>query len=130
MTLAKAEVDAIVNAAVEGETPSVRSKLSVEMPRMLNALADFEFQVKRATPLVKLCATGAEYGWRELQKATKPHLLADLSGKAKASLRRDLQHRLERIRAGMEELWSGDELDRHSGGTTGRKTDRTDVSRR
>lgn len=86
-----------MNAAAEGEAPSVRSKLRVEMQRMLNALANFEFQVKRASPLVKLCAAGAEYGWRELQRTAKPHLLTDLSGKAKASLGRDLRHRLERI---------------------------------
>lgn len=97
MTLSKAELDAIVSAVADGEASSVRSGLRVAMQRMLNALPDFEFRTKRATPLVKLCTAGADYGWRELQKAGKPDLLADLSGKAKASLRRDLRHRLERI---------------------------------
>lgn len=97
MTLSKAELDAIVSAAVEDDALSVRAGVRVEMQRMLDALPHFEFQTKRATPLVQLCTAGADYGWRELQKAASPDLLADLSDKAKASLRRDLRHRLERI---------------------------------
>jgi lantibiotic modifying enzyme len=64
---------------------------------MLGALVDFEFQTNRAPPLVKLCNAGADYGWRELETRLKPELLADVSRKAKASLRRELRHRLERI---------------------------------
>jgi lantibiotic modifying enzyme len=97
MTLSEAELDAIVSAAVEGDATSVRARLRLEMQRMLKALPDFEFQTKRTTPLAKLCAAGADYGWCELQRTSRPNLLSDLSGKAKASLRRDLRHRLERI---------------------------------
>lgn len=86
-----------MRATVDDEAPLVRSRLGVEMRRMLNALPHFEFQTKPATPLVKLCVAGADYGWRELQKAAKPDLLAEVSDKAKASLRRDLRHRLERL---------------------------------
>ncbi|MEN3367912.1 MAG: hypothetical protein V7609_55 [Verrucomicrobiota bacterium] len=97
MILSKAEVNAILNAAAEGAAPSVRPRLRVEMGRLLNALADYEFQRKRATPLVKLCAAGAECGWRELQRTARPNLLSALSDKAKGSLKRDLRHRLEQI---------------------------------
>jgi len=97
MTLSKAEIDAIVRAAGEGEAPSVRARLKVELVRLLNALPDFTFRTKQASPLAMLCIAGTDYGWGELEKAARRDLLAGLSGKVKASLRRDLQHRLERI---------------------------------
>ena len=97
MTLSKPELEAIVTAAVEGQAVSARRRLRIEIQRMLNGLADFEFQTKRATPLAKLCTAGADYGWRELQRTATPDLWAFVSSKAKASLRRDLRHRLERI---------------------------------
>jgi lantibiotic modifying enzyme len=49
------------------------------------------------TPLAKLCAAGADYGWRELERSAGPLLVADLSAKAKASLRRHLRRDLEEI---------------------------------
>ncbi|MEY2482985.1 MAG: hypothetical protein QOK24_1513 [Verrucomicrobiota bacterium] len=97
MTLSKPELEAIVTAAVEGQAASARRGLRIEIQGMLNGLADFEFQTKRATPLAKLCTAGADYGWRELQRTATPDLLAEVSAKAKASLRRDLRKRLERI---------------------------------
>jgi lantibiotic modifying enzyme len=97
MTLSKAEVDGIVRAAVEGEAPSVRVRSKIEMVHLLNALPDFKFQTTRATPLAMLCIAGTDYGWHELEETGRRDLLSDLSGKAKASLRRDLQHRLERV---------------------------------
>jgi lantibiotic modifying enzyme len=97
MTLSRPEVDAIVRAALEGEAPSVRARSKIEFVRLLDALPDFKFQTKRATPLAMLCTAGVDYGWRELEKAARRDLLADLSNKAKVSLRQNLRHRLERI---------------------------------
>lgn len=86
MSLSRAEIDDIVG---EAGNAGVR--------RMLEALPDVEFQTKRAKPLVKLCAAGADYGWRELERTAKLALLTELSARAKASLRRDLRRDLEEI---------------------------------
>ena len=64
---------------------------------MLNALADLDFRQSRSTPLSKLCETGARYGWKELEAAANPKLLASISSRAKVSLERDLQRSLERL---------------------------------
>ena len=42
------------------------------MRRLLVALPDLEFETTRAAPLLKLCAAGARYGWRELKETTTP----------------------------------------------------------
>lgn len=97
MTLSEAEISAIVKGAVDGHEPFVRPLWAVEMRRMLNALADFEFRPGRATPLVKLCEAGGRYGWRDLEATSNPNLLPSLSPKAKASLTLDLRHSLERL---------------------------------
>lgn len=97
MTLSEAEISAIVRGAVEDDEPSVRSLWAVEMRRMLNALADFEFRPRRATPLVTLCEAGARYGRRDLEATSNPNLLTVVSPKAKTSLTRDLRHSLERL---------------------------------
>jgi len=60
MSLSKAEIDVIVGEAG-----------NADVRRMLKALPDFEFQKNRAKPLVKLCAAGADYGWRELERTAK-----------------------------------------------------------
>jgi lantibiotic modifying enzyme len=67
------------------------------MRRFLSALHDFEFETARATPLMKLCAAGAAFGWRELEKSSGADLLGNLSDKAKASLRRNLRNDLGEI---------------------------------
>jgi lantibiotic modifying enzyme len=101
MTLSKAEIDGIVRGATD------RAASGAEIRRLLYALSDFEFHTKRATPLVKLCAAGADYGWRELERTAKPELLTDLSTKAKGNLRRDLRRNLEEItRPSLNLEWS------------------------
>lgn len=97
MIFSAAEIDLIVKKAGESGESSGRSRWAVQMRRLLHALPDFEFQTARATPLGKLCAAGAQYGWRELERCAPPRLLASLSGKANASLRRNLQRDLEWI---------------------------------
>jgi len=97
MTLSEEEIIAIVRRATDGGEPSVALSSAVEMRRMLNALADLEFQPGRSPPLVKLCEAGARYGWRRLETAINPKLLAMVSPKARASLARDLRRRLERL---------------------------------
>jgi lantibiotic modifying enzyme len=47
--------------------------------------------------LSKLCATRVGHAWSELERTTKSRSFSLLSPKAKASLRRDLQRRLEQI---------------------------------
>lgn len=93
MIISEAEIDSIIRGAADSDD----SAPGDEIRRMLSALPDFEFQTKRASPLVKLCATGAEYGWRELERRTESDLLADVSARARASLRRNLRRDLEQI---------------------------------
>jgi lantibiotic modifying enzyme len=64
---------------------------------MLIALADVEFGPGRGRPLVKLCQAGAQYGWQELDATDNPDLLIGVSPRARASLTRDLQRRLEQL---------------------------------
>jgi hypothetical protein len=97
MTFLAAEIDLIVKAAGDNHEFSARSSWAVEMRRLLHALPDFQFQTARATPLQKLCAAGADYGWRELNKSIPADLLSNLSVRAKASIRRNLQRDLEWI---------------------------------
>ena len=64
---------------------------------MLIALADVEFRSGPASPLVKLCEAGAQYGWLELELPSNSNLLSPVSPRAKAGLTRDLRRRLERL---------------------------------
>ena len=97
MTLSDEETIAIVRCATDDREPSVAPSREVEIRRMLNALAGLEFRPGRASSLVKLCEAGACYGWRQLEAAIKPKLLAVVSPKAGASLKRDLRRNLERL---------------------------------
>jgi lantibiotic modifying enzyme len=95
--LPPAEINGIVKAASEGDSYSAKSRWAADLGRFLSALPDLEFETTRATPLVKLCAAGAAYGWRELEKSSGADLLANLSAKASASLRRNLRSDLGQI---------------------------------
>jgi lantibiotic modifying enzyme len=64
---------------------------------MLGALDDLEFSPARATPIVRLCGAGARSGWQEFEAAANPDLSTSVCPRAKASLRRDLRRRLERL---------------------------------
>lgn len=97
MTPSAAEIDGIIRAAAESDSSFTRSRWAGDTRRLLSALSDFEFETTRATPLMKLCAAGARYGWRELEKNSEPDLLADLSAKAKTSLRRNLRRDLAEV---------------------------------
>jgi hypothetical protein len=97
MTLSAAEIDLIIKEAGDSGESSPRSRRVAEMRRLLRALPNFEFQSARATALRKLCAAGTQYGWRELEKNAPTQLLARLSDRAKASVRRNLQRDLEWI---------------------------------
>jgi lantibiotic modifying enzyme len=97
MILSKAEIDGIVKEAAGSDTSTPRLAWSVEARRLLGAIPDFNFGTKQMTPLAKLCAAGADYGWRELERRAGPELVADLSAKAKASLRRNLRRDLEEV---------------------------------
>jgi lantibiotic modifying enzyme len=69
---------------------------AIGLRRMLNALADFEFNSKKGSSLVTLCEAGARHGLQELEAAMTPKLLPLVSQKAKRRLKRDLQRILER----------------------------------
>jgi lantibiotic modifying enzyme len=97
MILSKAEIDSLVKEAAGSDTSTPRLAWSVEARRLLGAIPDFNFGTKQMTPLAKLCAAGADHGWRELEKRAGPELVADLSAKAKASLRRNLRRDLEEV---------------------------------
>jgi lantibiotic modifying enzyme len=83
-------------ATDDGEL-SLMPARAVEMRSMLDALEDLEFQPGRASPLAKLCEAGARYGWRRLETALTPEVLAVVSPRAKISLIRDLRRNLERL---------------------------------
>lgn len=97
MTSSAAEVDVIVRDAADSGEFSAQARWATDIRRLLDALPDFEFQPTRATPLEKLCAAGARYGWRALETNIPVDSLANLSAKAKASVRRNLQRDLEWI---------------------------------
>ena len=93
----RGEIDAIIRGAADNDIYSARSRWAVDMRRFLSALPDFEFETARATPLMKLCAAGVAYGWRELEKSSGADLMANLSVKARASLRRNLRSDLGQV---------------------------------
>lgn len=130
MTSSAAEVDVIVrDAAGRGEF-SAQARWATDIRRLLDALPDFEFQPTRATPLEKLCAVGARYGWRELETNIPVDSLANLSAKAKASVRRNLQHDLEWITRPCFDLeWTSFGLAMSSIGLSPRHRDPGEVER-
>ncbi|MFZ1221198.1 MAG: type 2 lanthipeptide synthetase LanM [Chthoniobacterales bacterium] len=60
-------------------------------------LGDYRFWPRRAPPLTMLCRAGVDHAWRKLKKEEKAGLLAELSPRAKASVKRHLQTTLQRI---------------------------------
>ena len=72
--------------------------------RLLRELEQTRFISRRGSPLSKLCAAGAEYGWDQLQRTTDNGLLQQISGKARVSLRRHLQRTLAQITRSCLEL--------------------------
>jgi lantibiotic modifying enzyme len=95
MSLTAAEIEGIV-AAAEPHS-SKRSPRSRELRELLETLGDYRFGPRRAPPLTMLCRAGADHAWQEFEKEGNAALLALLSAKAKASLKRHLQTTLERI---------------------------------
>jgi lantibiotic modifying enzyme len=95
MSLTAAEIEKIVSP--DGNNSSALLVPRRELRRMLEALEACEFSARRGTPLAKLCAAGAEYGWRELERAAGSNLIGQTSARARASLRRHLRKTLERI---------------------------------
>ena len=92
------DIAEIIRAAAESNSFSASSRWAVDMRRLLSGLADIEFETTRGSPLIKLCAAGARYGWRELKKRNRnADLLANLSAKASESLRRNLRSDLAQI---------------------------------
>ena len=90
-----------------GGSSATRLVSGRDLRRMLAAIEGFEFGERRATPLAKLCSAGADYGWRELERAARSDLLDQASTKARASLRRHLQKALEGItRPSFELEWT------------------------
>lgn len=94
MSLTAAEIENIVRGP-QGDSSSLVPRR--ELRRMLEALGACEFSARRGTPLAKLCATGANYGWGELERVAGSDLMAQTSVKARISLRRKLQKSLENI---------------------------------
>jgi class II lanthipeptide synthase len=130
MTPSAAEIDRIVRAAADSDISSTKSRWAGDTRRLLSALADFEFETTRGGPLMKLGAAGARYGWRELQKNTEPELLANLSARASASLRRNLGSDLAEITRPCFDLeWKSFCLAMTSIGLVNRKPDPKSVER-
>jgi lantibiotic modifying enzyme len=95
MILNAAEIEKIVSSA--GSNASTQLVPGRDLRRMLEVLAGYEFSTRRAAPLAKLCNAGADYGWRELERAAGSDLLHETSTKARESLRRHLRKTLETI---------------------------------
>lgn len=93
--LTEAEIEGIVRAAAFDS--SKRSPRSRELRELLAKLGDYRFGPRRAPPLTMLCRAGVDHAWHELKKESEAGLLALLSAKAEASLKRYLQKTLERI---------------------------------
>jgi hypothetical protein len=130
MTPSAAKIDAIVRAAADSDISSTKSHWAGDTRRLLSALADLEFEPTRRAPLMKLCAAGARYGWRELQKTTEAELLANLSARASASLRRNLGSDLAEITRPCFDLeWKSFCLAMTSIGLVTRKPDPKSVER-
>jgi len=95
MSLTAAEIEKIISAEENHSSPHLVPRR--ELRRMLKALGASEFFARRAPPLAKLCAAGAEYGWCELERVAGNNLIHQTSAKARTSLRRYLRKTLERI---------------------------------
>jgi lantibiotic modifying enzyme len=95
MSLTAADIEKIISADENHSSPYLVPRR--ELRRMLEALGASEFSARRNPPLTKLCATGADYGWRELKRTAGSNLIHQTSAKARTSLRRDLRKTLERI---------------------------------
>jgi lantibiotic modifying enzyme len=109
MSLTAAEIQKIMSPD-ENNSPT-HLVPSRELRRMLEALGTYEFSASRGTPLARLCAAGADYGWRELTRAAESNLIGQTSAKARASLRRHLRRTLERItRPSLDLEWKSFEL--------------------
>jgi len=109
MSLTAAEIQKIMSPN-ENNSPT-HLVPSRELRRMLEALGAYEFSASRGTPLTRLCAAGADYGWRELTRVVESNLIAQTSAKARASLRRHLRRTLERItRPSLDLEWKSFEL--------------------
>lgn len=97
MTLSEAEIREIATDAADGDEPSAYPPGPVAVRKMLTGMADVEFGSGPASPLVKLCEAGGQYGWQDLAATSNPHLLVSVSSRARASLMRDLRRSLERL---------------------------------
>jgi lantibiotic modifying enzyme len=75
--------------------PTLSDKRAIA--RLLGELNGIGFSSRRGSTLKKLCAAGIEYAWRELERTTEKKLLELMGGKARTSLRRNLQKTLEQI---------------------------------
>ena len=94
MSLTAADLEHIISRDENNASTLVPRR---ELRRMLEALGACEFSARRGGPLAKLCAAGADYGSRELERAAGSDLIGRMLPKARTSLRRQLQKSLERI---------------------------------
>jgi hypothetical protein len=83
-------------SALRLRNPSKLPPWAINLRRMFSALAEFEFNSKRGSPLVRLCEAGARFGLQELESTLPSGFPALVSPKAKRCLKRDLQRILQR----------------------------------
>src|SRR5664279_558549 len=76
--------------------PSRLPPWAIELRRMFSALAKFDFNSNRDSPLVRLCEVGGRFGWQELESTLPTEFLALLSQKAKRCFKQDLERILQR----------------------------------
>jgi lantibiotic modifying enzyme len=117
MSLTAADIERIVRT-----TESKRSPRSRELRELLAMLGDYRFGPRRAPPLIMLCRAGVDHAWRKLKKENGAGLLAQLSPRARASVKRHLQTTLQRItRPSLDLEWTSFTLALSSLGFSGRE---------
>lgn len=83
-------------SALRLRDPSRLPPWAIDLRRMFSALAKFDFNSNRGSPLLRLCEAGGRFGWQELESTLPSEFLALLSQKAKRCLKRDLERILQR----------------------------------
>ena len=126
MSLTAADIERIVRTAEPNSSkPSPRSG---ELRELLAMLGDYRFGPRRAPPLTMLCRAGVDHAWRKLKEENGAALLAQLSPRAEASVKRHLQTTLQRItRPTLDLEWTSFTLALSSLGFSGRENSATAI---
>lgn len=82
-------------SALRLRDPSKLPPWAIDLRRMFGALAEFDFNSNRGSPLARLCEAGARFGLQELDSTLGSEFPVLVSTKAKRCLKRDLERILQ-----------------------------------